>query len=75
MIVVLGSNGQLGSDVINELSLKDLKFQTFNRKNINFEDLVNFEKELRKLKFNFLINCTSFHKTDDVENDPEKHLN
>ncbi len=72
MILVLGSNGQLGSDVVEELSSRDLKFKTFNRKNVNFEDLANFEIELRKIEFDFLINCTSFHKTNDVENDPEK---
>ncbi|MDC3098641.1 dTDP-4-dehydrorhamnose reductase [Gammaproteobacteria bacterium] len=72
MILILGSNGQLGSDLQRVLSEKKIKFKSFTRRDLNIEDLAELEKKLTEENFEYLVNCTSYHKVDEVEKNAEK---
>ena len=68
-IVLLGSNGQLGSDIkqalISKMPVANLI--EVNRGTLDVSNVNSVAKVLRDLDFEFLINCTSYHKTDLVE--------
>jgi len=72
MILILGSNGQLGSDLQRVLSEKKIKFKSFTRRDLNIEDLVELEIKLTEESFEYLVNCTSYHKVDEVEKNADK---
>ena len=72
MILILGSNGQLGSDLKKILSEKDIKFKSFTRSDLDIEDIDELNKKLTAEKFKYLVNCTSYHRVDEVENNAEK---
>ncbi len=68
-IVVLGSRGQLGSDLCDLLkSYSDsVQLKQFTRNDIDISQLDLLDVSLNALEFDVLVNCTSYHKTDDVE--------
>jgi len=72
MILILGSNGQLGSDLKKTLNKKDIKFKAFTRSDLDIEDIDELNKKLTAEKFKYLVNCTSYHRVDEVENNAEK---
>lgn len=67
--LLLGPNGQLGSDIqkANQASPKPLELVPISRADLNVEDAEALSKTLSGLTFDVLINCTSYHKTDEVE--------
>jgi dTDP-4-dehydrorhamnose reductase len=71
-ILLLGYNGQLGSDILSYLRLsgKFTKITTLGRDKLDVSDLDVLASKLKDLEFDVLINCTSIHKTDDIELDP-----
>lgn len=72
-IVVLGSNGQLGTDLMQVLSANN-RFEVvgWTRKDLDVE-VADFREQMKKLDgANVVINCISYHKTDEVEDFPEK---
>lgn len=72
MILVLGANGQLGTDLINLLDKKNIKHVALTRSDVDIENLADLKSYLKSVNFDFLVNCTSYHKTDEVEDNPEK---
>ncbi len=64
-VLVLGSNGQLGSDLLKI----NQNFISFTRKEFDVE-----RDSIEKLPKNvdYIINCISYHKTDEVEDNPDK---
>lgn len=68
-ILLLGANGQLGSDILreNQKSNHPADITAWTRSDL---DITNKEELVSKLKaeeFDVLLNCTSYHNTDQVE--------
>ncbi len=71
-ILLLGSNGQLGHDIVkmNALSHDPFMIQAWTRNQLDISTLDNIKTTLEKTSFDVLINCTSYHQTDQVEKNP-----
>lgn len=67
MILILGSNGQLGHDLSQKFSDKGIKHFKATRSDIDITNLDALESFLDEKDFSALVNCTSYHKTDEVE--------
>ena len=67
--ILLGPNGQLGSDVraVNVERGEPLSIMPIDRSVIDLSDIDAATRFLRDLNFGCLINCSSNHKTDEVE--------
>ena len=72
MILVIGANGQLGTDLINLLDKKNIEHVALTRSDVDIENLADLTSYLKSVNFDFLVNCTSYHKTDEVEDNSEK---
>jgi dTDP-4-dehydrorhamnose reductase len=67
--ILLGPNGQLGTDIQATNSRKGglLTLTPIGRSTVDLSDVEAATKFLRGLNFDCLINCSSYHKTDEVE--------
>ena len=67
--LLLGPNGQLGTDIrsANERRGEPIKILAIGRDQIDLGNIEAAISSLRELKFDTLINCSSYHKTDEVE--------
>ena len=67
--VLLGPNGQLGNDIqaANVKSGESLSIVPVSRSTLDLSDLDAASQFLNRLEFDCLINCSSYHKTDEVE--------
>ena len=72
--VLLGPNGQLGSDIqaANAAIGSRLSITPVGRAQIDLEDLDRTTLLLRNTPFDVLINCASYHKTDEVERNAQR---
>jgi dTDP-4-dehydrorhamnose reductase len=70
--ILLGPNGQLGTDirVQNQQRGEPLTITPVDRAALDLTDLDATARLLRGLDFSCLINCSSYHKTDEVEQNP-----
>jgi dTDP-4-dehydrorhamnose reductase len=68
-VVVLGPNGQLGSDILaaNARNGGGIDIEGVGRDALDVTDLDGIEGVLGPMSFDALVNCTSYHKTDEVE--------
>ncbi len=68
-ILLLGSNGQLGSDLQRLLkeTTSTLELIYLTRSQLDVSDVASINTTLSGINFDWLINCTSYHKTDEVE--------
>ncbi|RKN85286.1 dTDP-4-dehydrorhamnose reductase [Paenibacillus ginsengarvi] len=72
-IALLGAGGQLGTDIRSVLGAAAFELVPLYRKDLDVERLERIGPFLRGLgKFDALINCTSYHKTDECEDFAEK---
>jgi dTDP-4-dehydrorhamnose reductase len=69
-VVVLGPNGQLGTDVIAKAG--PFECIPLARDRLDAEQLDRIPEVLRGISFDALVNCTGYHKTDDVEQHAER---
>jgi dTDP-4-dehydrorhamnose reductase len=69
IVAVLGANGQLGSDILRVISADPRRDQVLplSRKDLDISNLEAIPAVLSKLRFEVLVNCTGYHKTDEVE--------
>lgn len=68
IVAVLGANGQLGSDLVRTArECHGVETLALTRKDLDVCDLPSIPKVLGKMRFDALVNCTSYHKTDEVE--------
>ena len=67
--LLLGPNGQLGTDIrsANDQRGEPIQIQSVGRAQIDLSNVDAAVSALRDLKFDILINCSSYHKTDEVE--------
>jgi dTDP-4-dehydrorhamnose reductase len=68
-VLVLGSNGQLGSDLLDIWRRKQPEFEVIHitRKELDVTHLEDIKERLKSYAFDMLVNCTSYHKTDEAE--------
>ena len=68
-IVVLGANGQLGSDIsfVSRNLKKSHKLILLTREQLDITDFKAIDNVLTGINFDVLLNCTSYHKTDEGE--------
>ena len=68
-VLVLGANGQLGSDLIRACGARSGAFEAVAvcRKDLDVSRAEEVGAALDRYEFDVLINCTSYHKTDEVE--------
>jgi dTDP-4-dehydrorhamnose reductase len=69
IVVVLGANGQLGSDILRAAAMGEhgIEKRGLCRDDLDVSDLGAISAALTRERFDVLINCTGFHKTDEVE--------
>src|SRR6267142_6732633 len=69
IVAVLGANGQLGSDIIRAAGVAERRIETLAlcRKDLDVCNLGAIPGALARERFDVLINCTGYHKTDEVE--------
>jgi dTDP-4-dehydrorhamnose reductase len=68
IVAVLGGNGQLGSDTVRVAKeFRNLETLALTRKDLDVCELDSISEVLSRKKFDVLVNCTSYHKTDEVE--------
>ena len=67
--LLLGPNGQLGTDIrsANHRRGEPIDIQAVGRAQVDLANIEPAISSLRELKFDALINCSSYHKTDEVE--------
>jgi len=68
-ISILGSNGQLGRDLVAELSGHDI--QPLTRKDFDVTDHDRARAVLSESKPEMIVNLTAYHRVDDCESNPE----
>ncbi|WP_025771412.1 dTDP-4-dehydrorhamnose reductase [Thioalkalivibrio sp. HK1] len=71
-VLLLGANGQLGHDILKAYQGRDRSDRAcelipLTRKDIDVSDPQGVDRVLESANFDTLINCTSYHKTDEVE--------
>jgi len=68
-VILLGANGQLGSDIQALYARVRPSFELIplTRKQLDVAQTESIAKALNDFSFDVLINCTSYHKTDEVE--------
>jgi dTDP-4-dehydrorhamnose reductase len=68
ILAILGANGQLGSDLVRAaMKSRGIETLVLKREDLDVSDLAAIPKVLAERQFDVLVNCTSFHKTDEVE--------
>jgi dTDP-4-dehydrorhamnose reductase len=68
IVAVLGANGQLGSDLVRVArEFRDIESLTLTRKDLDVCALASIPEVLSGKRFDVLVNCASYHKTDEVE--------
>ncbi len=69
IVAVMGTNGQLGSDILRAAAEGEHAIKTLAlcRKDLDVCDLGAIPGALARERFDVLINCTGYHKTDEVE--------
>lgn len=68
-VLLLGKNGQLGSDICKYLDFGERKTElvALTRNEVDVSDLEMLRDVLTGIDFDILFNCTSIHKTDEIE--------
>ena len=68
-VVLLGPNGQLGSDIreANARLAKPLEILPIGRDRVDVASSATLEQQLASLRFDILANCTGYHNTDAAE--------
>ncbi len=68
IVAVLGANGQLGSDIVRiAREFPHVETLGLTRKDLDVCELASIPEVLSRKQFDVLVNCTSYHKTDEVE--------
>lgn len=72
-ILLLGANGQLGSDIVreNQKSAHPAEIIAWQRSDLDITNQEELRKKLKEQSFDVLLNCTSYHNTDQVEKNPD----
>ena len=72
MIYVLGANGQLGGDICDELDRYKIEYAPLTRNELDITSESDIELFFKNKDISSIINCTSYHKTEEVEENASK---
>lgn len=73
-VLLLGPNGQLGTDIrsANHRRGEPIEILAIGRSQTDLNNIEASISSLRELKFDALINCASYHQTDEVEGNAQQ---
>ena len=71
-ILLLGSSGQIGSNLKKKLKIISKKITTFSKREFNLENLASIKKKLNKVKPKLIINAAAYTKVDEAEVEKKK---
>ena len=73
-VLLLGCNGQLGSDLLHAAASgeHDLVIDSLGRDGLDVSQTASIGPALASRDFDVLVNCTSYHKTDEVESNAQQ---
>lgn len=68
-ILLLGANGQLGSDIFRKNLMNDnpMEIIAWQRADLDITNKEELQQKLKNQAFDILLNCTSYHNTDHAE--------
>jgi dTDP-4-dehydrorhamnose reductase len=69
-VLVLGANGQLGSDLVAAAREQGIEAMPLHRADLDLDHPGGVDDALRDRAFDVLINCTGQHRTDAIEAEP-----
>jgi dTDP-4-dehydrorhamnose reductase len=73
-LLVLGSAGQLGGDIMDAAAAAGLRAEGAGRAAVDVTDRAALLAFLAATPFDALINCTSYHRTDEVEGNADRAM-
>ena len=71
-ILLLGSSGQIGSNLKKKLKLITKKVKILSKRELNLENLNSIKKVLDKIQPNLIINAAGYTKVDEAEKKKNK---
>ena len=71
-ILLLGSSGQIGSNIKRKLKLISKQVKCLSKKKLNLEKLNSIKKTLDGIKPNLIINAAGYTEVDEAENHKKK---
>jgi dTDP-4-dehydrorhamnose reductase len=71
-VAIIGSNGQLGSDLVKTFSSEGWKILPITHQDLEVENLSSVRNTFQNLSPEWIINTAAFHKVDECEKDSEK---
>jgi dTDP-4-dehydrorhamnose reductase len=71
-LVIIGSNGQLGSDLAEVLRDTNENVVSLSRRELDITQSSALREELSQYHPDVIINCSVYHPVDECENDPER---
>lgn len=70
-ILLIGKNGQLGSEIYRQSQEKGYEIYAFNRKELNITDRNKVREKINSVKPAIVINATAYHVVTDCETHPK----
>src|SRR5205823_1875173 len=67
--VIIGANGQLGTDLVKVLGGHDVL--EFTRENFDVTDHAKAHREITSVRPDVIVNTAAYHRVDDCESQPE----
>lgn len=71
-VAIIGSNGQLGTDLVKTFSARGWEVIPLTHSDIEVTNIDSVVRALKQIKFNWIINTAAFHKVDECEKNSEK---
>jgi dTDP-4-dehydrorhamnose reductase len=71
-LVMVGSNGQVGSDLVRVLRESDVDFVALSRSDVDITERLTLVDKLGKHSPDVIINCSVYHPVDECETNPDR---
>jgi dTDP-4-dehydrorhamnose reductase len=71
-IVIVGGNGQVGSDLVRVLRDSDMDFVALSRSDVDITERLTLSDKLGKHNPDVIINCSVYHPVDECETNPDR---
>lgn len=71
-ILLIGKNGQLGSEIDRQAGGLQFKIHSFGREELDITDYQSVRRQIQKHKPDFVINTSAYHVVPDCESYPDK---
>jgi dTDP-4-dehydrorhamnose reductase len=71
-IVIVGGNGQVGSDLVRVLRDSHMDFVALSRSDVDITERLTLVDKLGQHNPDVIINCSVYHPVDDCETDPDR---